>query len=107
MAEHISQKLELLGLATGVQPKFQFPNSFSDPSVQVRTHVDRWKTTNPQTSLWIHRLGYTLLNEHEKLSEATGDTHSGPPVAYCSCWGKAYRSVPPSLPRGVRGWGVI
>ena len=63
MAEQIAQKLELLGLATGVQ----FPNTFSDPSVQMRTHVDRWKTTNPQTRLWIHRLGYTLLNEHEKL----------------------------------------
>jgi hypothetical protein len=67
MGEHIFQKLELLSLATGVQ--FQFPNTFSDPSVQVRTHVDRWKTTNPQARIWIHR--------------------------------KKYRSVSPSLPRGV------
>ena len=55
----------------------------------------------------IHRLGHTLLNEHEKLLAATGGTHSGPPVACCSCWGKAYRSVPPSLPREVKSWGVI
>ena len=43
----------------------------------------------------IHRLGYTLLNEYEKLF---GDTHLVPPVACRIFWGKTYRSVSPSLP---------
>ena len=51
----------------------------------------------------IHRLGYTLLNEHEDLF----GSYFGPPVVCCSCWGKEYRSVPPSLPRVVKSWGVL
>jgi hypothetical protein len=43
----------------------------------------------------IGRLGYTLLNENEKFSVVTGDTHSGPPVVYYSYWGKTYWFVLP------------
>ena len=32
-------------------------------------------------------------------STTTGSTLSDPRTVYCSCWGKAFRSVPPSLPR--------
>jgi hypothetical protein len=52
------------------------------------------KTTNA-----ILAQGQTSMRN---FSAAIGGTHSGPPVACCSCWGKAYRSVPASLPRRPR-----
>ena len=55
----------------------------------------------------IHELDYRLLNDMRNFSESTGGIHSVPPVSCWTCWGKTYRSVSPSLPRGVRGWGVI
>ncbi len=45
------------------------------------------------------RLGYTLLNEHEKLFGSYWRHTLGHPVVCRSCLGKACRSVPPS-PQG-------
>jgi hypothetical protein len=41
------------------------------------------------------------------FSAGTGGTHLGPLVVCCSCWGKACRSLAPSLTREVKRWGVI
>jgi hypothetical protein len=61
-----------------------------------RFGVQGGKLSKMQDDIFLPLLPFGRV--HKGSSVATGGTHLGPLVVCCSCWGKACRSVPPSLP---------